>query len=508
LLPIVKDFGENDIVIGHSLGGSAAMHLLQKIKNTVKAVYLFGTTSPIQHNWDLLQKEWPDSDIDSLAKFAETKIDLDSVNKMAIKRFLILSDDDPYIALETKDFFDDSWEKVVWSGFGHIQQKQSKEILDIILKSEDKNIGYIPLDEKDLPLKLPEVEKFQTSDTGESPLATMPEWVNVKCPKCGGSAQRETDTMPQWAGSSWYFLRYIDPENSKALGDPKKLKYWLPVDWYNGGMEHTTLHLLYSRFWNKFLYDIGAIAVSEPYAKRTSHGLILGEGGEKMSKSRGNVINPDDIVKEFGADTFRVYEMFMGPFDQPIPWDTKGVIGVRRFLEKVWRMSGKVSDGVKKLRRDEETKSVERLIHQTIKKVCDDILSQDYNTAVSQLMILANKLSVQKQITKKDFEAFIILLSPFAPHICEELWEAIGNKESITFQEWPKYDEDKASEEEVEMVIQINGKVRDKINVASGASEEEVTKLAKESLKVSKYFEAKEIKKVIFIPDKLINFVV
>ncbi|MBU1164268.1 leucine--tRNA ligase, partial [Patescibacteria group bacterium] len=373
---------------------------------------------------------------------------------------------------------------------------------------ECEKCGFVPLDEKELPLELPEVEKFQTTETGESPLANITEWVNVKCPKCKGDAKRETDTMPQWAGSSWYFLRYIDPDNDKALADKKLLKYWTPVDWYNGGMEHTTLHLLYSRFWNKFLFDIGAVPTSEPYAKRTSHGLILGEGGEKMSKSRGNVINPDDIVKEFGADTFRVYEMFMGPFDQPIPWDTKGVIGVRRFLEKVWRMGEKLS-GVNTVETvNTVDKDIERLTHQTIKKVKDDIETQDYNTAVSSLMILANKFAAQKKVSKNDFELLLLLLSPFAPHICEELWEILGNKKSITLHEWPKYNEGLAKEEEIELVIQINGKVRDKVIAAVNITQEQAEELVKKSEKAKKYFESGKIKKVIFVPGKLINFVI
>jgi len=379
------------------------------------------------------------------------------------------------------------------------QQRYWGEPIPII---ECQKCGFVPLSEKDLPLILPEVEKYQTTKTGESPLANITEWVNVKCPKCKGDAKRETDTMPQWAGSSWYFLRYIDPDNDKTLADKKLLEYWAPIDWYNGGMEHTTLHLLYSRFWNKFLYDIEAIPNSEPYAKRTSHGLILGEGGEKMSKSKGNVINPDDVVSEFGADTFRVYEMFMGPFDQPIPWDTKGVIGVRRFLEKIWRMQEKISDT------KNVNKNLQRVLHQTIKKVTSDIQTQDYNTAVSSLMILAKELSAQKEITRDDFKTFLFLLSPFAPHIAEELWANLGNKKSITIESWPEYDEDKAAVEEIELVIQINGKVRDKILVPANISEEEAVKLAKESKKVDKFIEGKSVKKEIFVPGKLINLVV
>ncbi|RJQ31955.1 hypothetical protein C4572_01930 [Candidatus Parcubacteria bacterium] len=308
--------------------------------------------------------------------------------------------------------------------------------------------------------------------------------------------------MPQWAGSSWYFLRYVDPKNKKSLADFNKLKHWNPVDWYNGGMEHTTLHLLYSRFWNKFLYDIGAIPNSEPYAKRTSHGMILGEGGEKMSKSRGNVINPDDIVREYGADTLRVYEMFMGPFEQAIPWDTKGVIGVRRFLEKVWRLQEKVDS------KAIVNKDTERLLHQTIKKVGSDIESQDYNTAVSALMILANDFAKQEKITKNYFETFLILLSPFAPHIADELWQVIDNKKSIDLQGWPKYDPQLAQVKEIELVLQINGKIRERIKAPAGISEEEAKKLALSSVRIKENLAGKEIKKIVFVKDKLINIVI
>ncbi|MDD5043645.1 MAG: class I tRNA ligase family protein [Patescibacteria group bacterium] len=411
--------------------------------------------------------------------------------------------------------------------------------------------GWIPVPEKDLPVKLPKVKKYEPTDTGESPLATIEKWVNVKCPKCGGAAKRETDTMPNWAGSSWYFLRYTDPANDKEFANRENLKYWMTacpasqnkcsevggVDWYNGGMEHVTLHLLYSRFWYKFLYDIGAIPKEcgdEPYKKRTSQGMILGEGGEKMSKSRGNVINPDDVVKEHGADTFRVYEMFMGPFDQAIPWDTQGVIGCRRFLERVWRLQEKITKNVIPIpsSRDEEFGSdpsvvpsardslkddnLKKLLHKTIKKVTEDIEEMKFNTAISQMMILVNEMEKQEKIPSIYYSKLLILLAPFAPHITEELWQKVGpasaeatagkNKKSIHLEKWPEPNLELIKDTEIILVIQVNGKVRDNITVPADISEKEAKKLALESEKIRKFVPG-EPKKVIFVPGKLINIV-
>ena len=360
--------------------------------------------------------------------------------------------------------------------------------------------GIVPVPDKDLPVKLPEVEKYEPTDTGESPLAKISEWVNVKCPKCGKDAKRETDVMPNWAGSSWYFLRYIDPKNDQSFADKEKLKYWMPIDWYNGGMEHTTLHLLYSRFWNNFFYDIGLVPTSEPYAKRTSHGLILAEDGEKMSKSRGNVINPDDIIAEYGADTLRCYEMFIGPFDQPVPWDSKGVIGVRRFLEKVFGLADKVGEI--------ENEQLVRAMHKTIKKVTEDIEAMKYNTALSQMMICANEFSITDLIPKDLFEMFLKVLSPFAPHLTEELWEKSGHQESITKQSWPKYDVEFVEDSEIDLVVQINGKVRDTITVPAGLKDEDLQARAMASEKISKLIEGKEIKKVIVARGRIVNIVV
>ncbi len=360
--------------------------------------------------------------------------------------------------------------------------------------------GMVPVPEKSLPVELPNVKKYEPTDTGESPLAAITKWVNTKCPKCKGPAKRETDTMPNWAGSSWYFLRYIDPKNNKALADKRKLKYWTPVDWYNGGMEHTTLHLLYSRFWNKFLYDIKAVPFSEPYKKRTSHGLILGPDGEKMSKSRGNVINPDDMVAAYGADAYRLYQMFMGPFDQAIPWDSKGIEGTSRFLYRVWKMQAKLGGG--------STSSFEILLHKTIKKVSEDIEEMRFNTAISALMILSNEMEKESQLPASSYQLFITLLAPFAPHFAEEVWANLGNRQSVHLAAWPKFNPNKLIEDEVNLVVQINGKFRAAIKMPVGASQQEAEKLAMRDDNVSKWLSGATIKKIIFVPNKLINIVI
>lgn len=368
-----------------------------------------------------------------------------------------------------------------------------------------KTCGIVPLREKDLPLKLPKVKNYQPTESGESPLAGISKWVNTKCPKCGGEAKRETDTMPNWAGSSWYFLRYTDPKNSKAFADFKKMKYWMPVDWYNGGMEHTTLHLLYSRFWNKFLFDIGLVPTSEPYKKRTSHGFILASNGEKMSKSRANVINPDDVVNLHGADTFRLYEMFMGPFDQMISWSDNNIIGMRRFVEKVWKMQFKIE----RLRKEKvENKKLESLLHKTIKKVGEDIESMSFNTAISAMMIFLNKLEHTPEVSKVTFDTFLKLLAPFAPHITEELWSKSGHKTSIHLEKWPKYDKSKIKEEKANIVVQINGKVRGQFEAEIGIAENDVKTRALAMPEIQKWLVDKEIRKMIFVPNKIINFVV
>ena len=358
--------------------------------------------------------------------------------------------------------------------------------------------GYVPLDESELPLLLPEVDSYMPTDNGESPLAAMTDWVNTTCPCCGGPAKRETDTMPQWAGSSWYFLRYTDPTNTEALASPEALKYWLPVDWYNGGMEHTTLHLLYSRFWHKFLYDEGVVPTPEPYQKRTSHGMILGENGEKMSKSRGNVINPDDIVKEYGADTLRTYEMFIGAFDLSASWSDDGVKGCRRFLDRVWKlqtMLDKDNDGYSK---DLETK-----MHQTIKKVSSDFENLKYNTAIAAMMALINDFYKKNSITLGEYKTLITLLNPVAPHITEEIWEIIGGEGRLYEQSWPEYEEAKTVESTVEIAVQINGKTKVTLSIGKDDAKDDVLARAKEAL--GDRLDGKNIIKEIYVPGRIVT---
>ncbi|WFA09649.1 leucine--tRNA ligase [Tissierella sp. Yu-01] len=362
--------------------------------------------------------------------------------------------------------------------------------------------GWVPVSEDELPLMLPDVDNYEPTANGESPLANIHEWVHTTCPKCGGEAHRETDTMPQWAGSSWYFLRYIDPHNNDELASKEALEYWLPIDWYNGGMEHTTLHLLYSRFWHKFLYDEGIVPCPEPYAKRTSHGMILGDNNEKMSKSRGNVVNPDDIVRDYGADTLRTYEMFIGDFEKSVPWSENGVKGCRRFLERVWRLQDIVVDG------DEYTKDLESNIHKTIKKVSDDFESLKFNTGIAALMSLLNDYNSHGSITKKDFETLLILLNPVAPHITEELWNVIGLEGNLFDATWPKYDEEKTKDQVIEMPIQINGKVRGKVMVNISDTQDMVREKALADEGVAKFTEGKSIIKEIFVMGKIYNIVV
>ncbi|MBQ1171191.1 MAG: leucine--tRNA ligase [Lachnospiraceae bacterium] len=358
--------------------------------------------------------------------------------------------------------------------------------------------GYVPLDESELPLLLPEVESYMPTDNGESPLAAMTDWVNTTCPCCGGPAKRETDTMPQWAGSSWYFLRYTDPTNDKELASKEALKYWMPVDWYNGGMEHTTLHLLYSRFWHRFLYDQGVVPCPEPYQKRTSHGMILGENGEKMSKSRGNVVNPDDIVRDYGADTLRTYEMFIGAFDLSASWSENGVKGCRRFLERVWKLQDILVDG------DEYSDDLMTKMHQTIKKVSNDYESLKYNTAIAALMTLLNDIAKKGAINKAEYKAFLIMLNPVAPHITEELWSIAGFDGRLYQQTWPEYDEAKTVEDTVEIAVQINGKTKVVISVAKDIAKEDAIAQGKEALgdKLSG-----NIIKEIYVPGRIINIV-
>jgi len=362
--------------------------------------------------------------------------------------------------------------------------------------------GWVPLDESELPLKLPEVEHYEPTDNGESPLAAMDEWVNTTCPCCGAPAKRETDTMPQWAGSSWYFLRYCDPNNVNALAAKEALDYWMPVDWYNGGMEHTTLHLLYSRFWHKFLYDIGVVNTAEPYSKRTSHGMILGENGEKMSKSRGNVVNPDDIVNNYGADTMRMYEMFIGDFEKAAPWSTSSIKGCKRFLDKIWNLQDVVDND------NEYRKELESSMHKTIKKVGEDIEAMKFNTAIAAMMSLLNEISETKIISREEYKTLLILLNPFAPHITEEIWQNLGFEGRVYQQSWPVYDEAKCKDSSIEIIVQINGKLKDKISVAADSQKDEILAAVYGLEKVKTSIEGLTVVKEIVVPGKLVNIVV
>ncbi|MBC8584370.1 leucine--tRNA ligase [Youxingia wuxianensis] len=364
-----------------------------------------------------------------------------------------------------------------------------------------EHCGYVPMEEKDLPLTLPEVESYEPTGDGESPLAAITDWVNTTCPKCGGPAKRETDTMPQWAGSSWYFMRYCDPHNDSELASKEALDYWLPVDWYNGGMEHTTLHLLYSRFWHKFLYDIGIVSTPEPYAKRTSHGMILGENGEKMSKSRGNVVNPDEIIKEYGADTMRLYEMFIGDFEKSAPWSPSSIKGCKRFLERIFNLLDILKDG------ESYSKDLESSIHKTIKKVSEDIENLKFNTAIAAMMTLLNEISDQKAINKAELKTLLILLNPFAPHLTEEMWEIGGFGGMLNEQKWPVYDESKCNDAQIEVAIQVNGKIKARILMDTDCTQEQALALAKEQAAVKELLIGKTIVKEIYVKGKLVNIV-
>ena len=362
--------------------------------------------------------------------------------------------------------------------------------------------GMVPVPEDQLPLRLPEVESYEPTDTGESPLAKMEDWVNTICPICGAPAKRETDTMPQWAGSSWYFLRYCDPHNDKELASKEALDYWLPVDWYNGGMEHTTLHLLYSRFWHKFLYDIGVVSTPEPYKKRTSHGMILGENGEKMSKSRGNVVNPDDIVKQYGADTLRTYEMFIGDFEKAATWNTSAIRGCKRFLERVWGLMDIAVPG------DEYSGQLEHAFHKTIKKVSEDIEQMKYNTAIAAMMTLLNDITAAGRITHRELRTLVILLNPFAPHITEEIWAQMGSEGQVSQQSWPAFDPAKCVDDTVEIALQVTGKIKARIDVPVDITAADAIALARSHEAVAPLLAGKTVVKEIYVPGKLVNLVV
>jgi leucyl-tRNA synthetase/predicted alpha/beta hydrolase family esterase len=487
---------ENTILVGHSLGGVVILRLLERIKNKIyKAIIV---DSP-------LKPKFNDKERLPLLNAYDWKFDFKKIKKNS-ENFVVLADSEYHTV--PKDQLDEMAKnldaKYITSKpvAPHFKGKEEPEILKVF---EDE--GVIPLPENSLPVKLPDVEKYQPTDDGESPLSAITKWVEVKCPCCGGRARRETDTMPNWAGSSWYYLRYMDPKNSKVFADSKKLAYWNMVDWYNGGMEHTTLHLLYSRFWHKFLFDIGVVPTKEPYNKRTSHGLILAEGGVKMSKSKGNVINPDDLIKNLGADALRVYEMFMGPFDQAIAWNTDGIVGTRRFIEKVWRIGQKVAE-FKGVLPKEENKELETLIHKTVKKVGEDIENMRFNTAISALMICANDMDSSGFVSKKNFEMFLMVLSPFAPHVSEELWAMLKNKGLISNADWPNYDDKKTINENVIIVVQVNGKIRAQFLASNEIEEKEALLKAKELPEIQTWISGKVIKKEIYVKGKLVSLVV
>ena len=443
----------------------------------------------------------------------------------------VITDKDNTVSVENEAYSDKSDGYLINSDF--LNGLSVKEAIDKMIKFlEDKNIGtkkvnyklrdwvfsrqrywgepipmvycekcgWVPLDEKDLPLLLPEVEEFKPGENGESPLAALDSWIKTTCPHCGGTANRETDTMPQWAGSSWYFLRYIDPHNTKEFASKEALNYWLPIDWYNGGMEHTTLHLLYSRFWHKFLYDIGEVPTKEPYAKRTSHGMILGGNGEKMSKSKGNVVNPDDIVKDFGADAFRTYEMFIGPFDQSTPWSMESLRGCSKFLDRVWNLQSFLVDG------DSYSPEFDKMMNKAVKKISSDFEEMKFNTAVATLMTMVNEFYRLKRINKAEFNTFLILLNPIAPHVTEEIYSLIGNDRTIAESSWPTYDETKTIDDEIEIPIQINGKLKDTVIIIKDSEENIVKQLVHD--KISDILDGKNIVKEIYVNNKIYNIVV
>ena len=445
------------------------------------------------------------------------------ISKEAFVGYGILMNSDQFNGLESKKAIEKMTDWLVKKKFG--KKEIQYKLRDWVFSRQHywgepipiihcEKCGAVPVSEKDLPVELPYVKKYKPTETGESPLAAIKEWVNTKCPKCGKAAQRETDTMPNWAGSNWYFLRYCDPHNDKAMADYKKLKYWLAparhslgvggVDLYNGGMEHTTLHLLYSRFWHKFLYDIKVVPTPEPYVKRRSHGMILAADGRKMSKSFGNVVNPDEVVEGYGADSLRLYEMFMGPYDQAINWGIEGLEGCYRFLKRVWTLFG----SKKKIGNKTDKELVQKL-HYTIKKVNDDLEGMRFNTAISAMMEFSNLWQQNKQVlAKKDAENFLKILTPFVPHICEEIWSILGHKDSIFKQKWPKYDLRLIQKEKFELVIQINGKVRDKVEVDTDIPEAEAKKIALEREKIKKWLGIKKPKKVIYVKGRLVNVVI
>ncbi len=484
---------ENTIIVGHSLGGVVAMRLLEKVNKKVAKVMFVDS---------FIRPEFTDAARPEVENSQSWDMDFNKIKSLA-DEFIILADRDFTViprkqSLEMAKIFDARL-AILKPNDWHFCGQKEPDVLRLLGLD-----GIHPVPEEELPVTLPDVESYEPTGTGESPLANIEDWVNTTCPKCGAPARRETNTMPQWAGSSWYYLRYIDPHNYKALVDKEKEKYWSPVDLYVGGAEHATRHLIYARFWHKFLYDIGVVNYLEPFKRLQHVGLIMAEDGRKMSKRWGNVINPDDIVEEYGADTLRVYEMFMGPFSQSVAWNTKGLIGIRRFLDKIWALKDRIRNQESGIRNNK----LNGLLHKTIKKVTEDIENFKFNTAIAQMMILVNKMNEEDEINKEDYEVFLKLLAPFAPHLTEELWHQLGNKESIFRGQWPKYNPELIKDETITLVIQVNGKVRDNIEASADITEEEACELALSSEKIKKWISGKEIVKVIFVKGKLVNIVV
>lgn len=506
LAPLIAKLGPRDVIVAHSMGGKAIVHALKRANKRVGHLMLVASSLFVDvrdRDWEMLAHLWPGMDLPAVQAFwnaEETPKDLDD---LADDKQFIASNDDLFVPGASLVNVPNGWFRQVFDGCGHFQGEAYPELLERILAT--KHDGWIPLPESQLPLELPPIEAYTPSDDGESPLANISEWVNTTCPACDGPAKRETDTMPNWAGSSWYFLRYTDPKNEQALASSEALKQWMPVDLYNGGMEHTTVHLLYSRFWHKFLWDIGAIpreCGSEPYKKRRSQGLVLASDGSKMSKSKGNVVNPDDVVETHGADVLRAYLMFMGPFDQPVPWDMNGIEGVRKFLDRVWNLFESGSS-------IEETNDLRTLYHQTLKKIGEGIERLQFNTCISQLMILTNAYQAGGGIPASHREGFLQMLAPIVPHMAEELWQKEGKTETIHLSTWPTYDETALEADSYALVVQVNGKVRGKIMIARDTDEKTAVALAMEDEQVRRWIaNGAQIKKTVFVKGRLMNLIV
>ncbi|HOX60778.1 MAG TPA: leucine--tRNA ligase [Candidatus Magasanikbacteria bacterium] len=509
-LGVTKD--DDLYVVGHSLGAVAACQYILENRLHVKKLILVGPTGNSQgeENWkNLLSAGCEEEGLKCIKDFNEANTDLSKLVNLADERVIYISDNDPFIPMSVMDDYSGIDARVnVLKNRGHFNESAGIRELPEILSEfpEVTNRGWVAVPESELPLKLPEVKNYEPSGTGESPLANITEWVNTKCPTCGGPAKRETNTMPQWAGSCWYYLAYAMPrlsEGGEYEWDKDRINYWNPVDCYVGGAEHATRHLIYARFWHKFLYDIGAVQNVEPFMRLHSVGLILGEDSRKMSKRWGNVINPDDVVEKFGADALRLYEMFMGPFGEPCAWDTNGLVGCKRFLDKVCVLGEKVAD--KKIT---EKSRLKTSLHQTIKKVGEDIEGLRYNTAIAKMMSFANDAQDSEELSKEDFKMFVQVLAPFAPHLAEELWKDLDEKESIFKSGWPKYDPELAKSDEMTIAIQVNGKLRDTLVFASDATEEEIKSAALASEKIQKWLEGVEPKKVIYVKGRLVSIVV